>query len=242
MKMSKQITEDYIKVGQAENQKDNSMHVFYKSSHFWGRLTHLLMIGVSFIAPLYFSFVLGVHPGWNTILTGLIGYAAFTGVLWALEPIIFFPILGTAGTYMSFLAGNTANLNVPCSIAAQEAVDAEIGSSKAEVSGIIGMSTAIITNKIIIILAVLGGTYVVSILPNPVLEIFSFVLPAIFASIFAQFSYKSPLYGGIGLVIAVSVILAPMPDLIKIGVSVAITITVLILVDNKRTVAKNANS
>lgn len=238
--MSKQMSEEYIQVEHVEVEEDTGMAGFYKSSHFWGRLTHLLAIGASFAAPLYLSFVVGVHPGWNAVIAGLIGYAAFTGVLWILEPVIFFPILGTAGTYMSFLAGNTANLNVPCSIAAQEAVGAKVGSAKAEVIGILGMATAIITNKIIIILAVLGGTYIVSILPDPILAIFSYVLPAIFASIFGQFSYKSPLYGGIGLVIAVLVIFSPMPDLIKIGASVAITITVLLFVDEKRKHVKNA--
>lgn len=211
-----------------------SMEIFYRRSHFWGRFTHFLAMLASVSAPLYLSFVVGAHPGWGLIFQGLVGYATFIGVLWVLEPIIFFPVLGTAGTYMSFIAGNTPNLNVPCSIAAQEVVGAETGSDKAEVAGVLGIATGIITNKIIVIFAVLGGTYIINILPDTVLEIFTFVLPAIFAAIFGQFSYRSPLYGGIGLVIALSVLFSPIPDLIKIGTAVAITMTIFLLMDKKR--------
>src|SRR5699024_5939293 len=108
------------------------------------------------------------------------------------------------------------------------------GSSKAEVAGVIGMATAILANKVLVILFVLAGTYIVSILPSAILGVFNFVLPAIFAAIFGQFSYRNPLYGGIGLIIAAIVLFSPIPSLIKIGASVAITITIILYMNRTK--------
>lgn len=232
--MSKQMSVEYVDKVHVEAKEKRSMDFFYNRSHFWGRLTHLLAIIASLSAPMYLSFIVGIHPGWEKIILGLIGYAGFIGVLWVLEPVMYFPVLGVAGTYLSFLSGNTANLNLPCSIAAQETVGAETGSSKAEVAGVIGMATAILANKVLVILFVLAGTYIVSILPSAILGVFNFVLPAIFAAIFGQFSYRNPLYGGIGLIIAAIVLFSPIPSLIKIGASVAITITIILYMNRTK--------
>lgn|SRR5690625_697437 len=214
-------TENMNKPGQAG---EFTMADFHSRSHFWGRLTLMLVIIASVSLPMYLSFVMGVHPGWGPIVSGLIGYAAFIGVLWVIEPVTYFPVLGIGGTYIAFLSGNIANLCLPSSSAAQKVVGADPGTEKAEVAGVIGIALASLTNTVIILLTVLGGAYVIGFVPEPIQNAFDFVLPAIFGAVLGQFAFKTPMYGLFALVTGLLVFFSPIPDLLKIASCVVIAI------------------
>lgn len=210
------------------------MEVFYRRSHFWGRLTLLVIIIMSLIPPLYISFVLDAHPGWGVIATGLVGYASFIGIMWVLEPITYYPTLGVAGTYLAFLTGNIANMCLPCSSAAQKSVDAAPGSQKAEVAGVFGIAVASLTNIILLVIMIIGGTYLISMFPPFVEGMFGFVLPSIFGAVLGQFAYRTPKYGVIALVIGMAVLFSPIFSLIKIALCVTLTIAVVLFMEKKK--------
>ncbi|MCM3638937.1 small-conductance mechanosensitive channel [Sporosarcina luteola] len=212
----------------------SSMTRFHEQSHFWGRLTILLVMIASVGLPMYLSFVLGAHPGWGAIFAGLLGYAAFIGVLWIVEPVTYFPILGIGGTYIAFLSGNIANLCVPCSSAAQKAVGAELGTQKAEIAGVLGIALASLTNTIVIILTVLGGTFIVNLIPESIQASFVFVLPAIFGAVLGQFAFSKPKYGVMAVLLGIGVFFSPIPSLIKIASCVAISIAVIYNVEKAK--------
>ncbi|WP_246094976.1 small-conductance mechanosensitive channel [Salinicoccus cyprini] len=212
----------------------SSMELFYRRSHFWGRLTLFVIILMSLVPPLYISFVMDAHPGWGVIGTGLVGYASFIGIMWILEPITYYPTLGVAGTYLAFLTGNIANMCLPCSSAAQKAVGAEPGSEKAEVAGVFGIAVASLTNIIILVIMILGGTYIISVLPPFVESMFGFILPSIFGAVLGQFAYRTPKYGIIALIIGMAVLFAPIFSLIKIPICVALTIAVVLFMEKQK--------
>ncbi|WP_342388912.1 small-conductance mechanosensitive channel [Salinicoccus bachuensis] len=212
----------------------SSMELFYRRSHFWGRLTLLVIIIMSLIPPLYISFVLDAHPGWGVIATGLVGYASFIGIMWVLEPITYYPTLGVAGTYLAFLTGNIANMCLPCSSAAQKSVGAVPGSQKAEVAGVFGIAVASLTNIILLVIMILGGTYLISMFPPFVEGMFGFVLPSIFGAVLGQFAYRTPKYGVIALVIGMAVLFSPIFSLIKIALCVALTIAVVLFMEKQK--------
>lgn len=218
----------------AETIQTNSMNEFHNKSHFWGRLTLLLVIIASVSLPMYFSFVLGAHPGWGPIVAGLIGYAAFIGVMWVIEPVTYFPILGIAGTYIAFLSGNIANLCLPCSSAAQKAIGVEPGTEQGEVAGVLGVALASLTNTVVIILTVLGGTYVLTLIPDTIQDSFRFVLPAIFGAVLGQFAFSTPKYGTLALLIGLGVFFSPIPSMIKILSCVIISIAVIVTLENRK--------
>lgn len=219
-----------------------SMDTFHSKAHFWGRLTLLAAIFTTLMAPMYLSFVLGAHPGWGAIITGVIGYASFIGILWILEPITYFPVLGIAGTYLAFLSGNIANMCLPCSAAAQESIGAEPGSRKAEIAGVFGIAIACLVNTVVIIFVILGGSYIVTILPPAVESTFSFVLPAIFGAVLGQFAFKTPIYGIAALVIGMGVLFSPIPSLIKIMTSVVITVCIILYTEKMKDKKNNASA
>lgn len=214
--------------------KADGMDAFHEKAHFWGRTSLWLLIVACLSPPLYLSFILGHHPGWEVILAGVIGYAAFIGIMWVLEPVTYYPTLGIAGTYMAFLTGNIANMCLPCSAAAQNAIGAEPGTKKAEIAGALGIAIASLVNIVVIISIILGGSYIIEVLPAPVESAFNFVLPAIFGGVLGQFAYKNPLYGVIALAIGAAVVFSPIFSLIKIVVCVGLTITVVLLLERNK--------
>ncbi|GIN20473.1 MAG TPA: small-conductance mechanosensitive channel [Bacillus bacterium] len=226
------------KVLQGDASINQGMANFHNKAHFWGRLTLFMTILASLSAPLYMSFVVGAHPGWGPILAGLIGYAGFIGVMWVIEPITYYPILGIAGTYLAFLSGNISNLCLPCSAAAQEAIGAENGSNKGEIAGVFGIAVACLVNTIVIVIVILGGSYIIMMLPEAIKSAFNFILPAIFGAVLGQFAFKTPLYGLVGSLIGLAILVSPIISFIKIALCVAMTITFILymekLKDKKR--------
>ncbi|SFK53108.1 small-conductance mechanosensitive channel [Salinicoccus halodurans] len=219
---------------QTEAAEKNTIDIFYKRSHFWGRFTLLVLIIMCFAPPLYMSFILDAHPGWGVIAAGLVGYASFIGIMWVLEPITYYPTLGVAGTYLAFLTGNIANMCLPCSSAAQKAVNAEPGSTKAEVAGVFGIAVASLTNIAVLVVMVIGGTYLITLIPPYIEGAFNFVLPSIFGAVLGQFAYKTPQYGVIALVIGMIILFSPIFSLIKIALCVALTITAILFMEKKK--------
>lgn len=187
------------------------MEEFKKQSHFWGRITIGLAILISFAMPLYISFALGYHPGWNLIISAWLAYAAVVGVVWFLEPIMYFPVLGVSGTYIAFFTGNISNMCLPSAAAAQDALDIEPGTPRGEIAATLGISAASLLNKLILIPVILAGLWLLTVIPESVQAVFPFVLPAIFGAVLAQFSSKAPLYGVLALIIGYIVNISPVP-------------------------------
>src|SRR5699024_4980914 len=187
-----------------------------------------------FAPPLYMSFVLDAHPGWGVIATGLVGYTSFIGIMWVLEPITYYPTLGVAGTYLAFLTGNIANMCLPCSSAAQKAVNAEPGSRKAEVAGVFGIAVASLTNITVLIIMVIGGTLLFTLIPPYIESAFNFVLPAIFGAVIGQFAYQTPQYEDVAFIIGMLILFLPILSIINFAICLALTITAILIKKRKK--------
>jgi hypothetical protein len=146
---------------------------FNNRIHFWGRLTIAVAIFSTMSIPLYLTFILGFIPELKDVVTGLISIAGFVGVVWFVEPVSYFPILGPAGTYMSFLTGNIGNMRLPVIGAVQNALDLEAGTKKAEVAGIFALISSIIVNLLVLGLVVVAGQIIVNAMPKSLLVMFA---------------------------------------------------------------------
>ncbi|WP_339229001.1 small-conductance mechanosensitive channel [Oceanobacillus sp. FSL K6-2867] len=200
---------------QSTNNSDLAMDAYHAKAHFWGRLTIWSVIALSLFLPLYLSFGLGYHPGWTVILNALAAYAGVIAVVWVLEPVMYFPILGVSGTYISFLTGNIGNMCLPSAAAAQHAVGAEPGTKKGELTATLGIGAASLVNKVILVPIILAGSFVISNIPEHLEGIFPLILPAIFGAVLAQFAIKKPIYGVIALIIGLAINLTALPIYLK---------------------------
>ena len=68
----------------------------------WGKLTGFLAIILSFGPAIVLAVVYRIVPPISAIITAFIAMASAVGVNWFIEPISYFPIVGVAGTYISF--------------------------------------------------------------------------------------------------------------------------------------------
>lgn len=213
---------------------------FYGKIHFWGRISLCIGLVMSLAFPSYMSFVKGYHPGWAVIGSGLVGVAAVIGHTWVnvadvLTNVI---IMGPAGTYMSSLTGNIKNMRMPSAIAAQSAIKAEHGTIKAEIAGMLGIAASIIVNTVSLIILVVAGTFIIQVLPEFITSAFTYVLPALFGGVFAQFAIYRFSSAIVAIVVALPTILfINLPDYLKTPLAIFLTIAITLLIDKYK--AKN---
>jgi len=158
-----------------------------------GMVTMLLAVVLSFGPIIYLYVAHGILPDWGTAMTAWGLVAATFGAFYVVEPISYYPILGLAGTYLSFLSGNIANLRLPCAAMAQEAVGVKEGTRQAEIIGTMGICGSVVVNLIGVTLAAFIGAWLIKLLPPVVAGAFRmYTAPAIFGAVFGQFSLRQP--------------------------------------------------
>lgn len=229
-----EVSRRVIETEEKQSSEALGMSLFHQRSHFWGRVTIWTVILLTISLPFTLSFYLGYHPGWQPILTGFFAYASVIGVIWFVEPISYYPTLGVSGTYMAFLTGNIANMCLPSAAAAQNAIGTDLGSKKGEITAALAIGAASIVNLVFLILIILGGSYVLSIIPESVKSVFPYIVPSIFGGIFAQFALKKPLYGGIAISIALLLYLLSIPTLIKGLLCIICTVSIVLVIEKKK--------
>lgn len=184
-----------------ENNKEKTIQQFHKSVHLWGRITIGIALLFTLTIPLYLTFVLGYYPDSSDIISGMISIAGFVGVIWIVEPISYFPTLGPAGTYMSFLSGNIGNMRLPVIAATQDALELTPGSDESEVAGIFAIISSTITNLVILAVVMVAGQAIISILPTQILGAFNFALPGILGAMLVMMGSKLKISNLISLVV-----------------------------------------
>lgn len=166
---------------------------FRKNIHFWGRLSIAVAFFFSFSIPFYLTFISGHAVNTTVLIEGLLFVLGFVGIIYFIEPISYFPVLGPIGTYMSFLSGNIGNMRMPVVGAVQSALGAEPGSRKAEMAAVFGLVASNLVNLAVLLVVVIGGTALVRILPEAVLGAFTYAVPGIIGAMIVTFGSKMTL-------------------------------------------------
>ena len=110
----------------------------------------------------------------------------------AVETVTFVPMLGTGGSYLSFVTGNISNLKLPVALNALEQAGANIRSDEGEVVATIAIAVSSIVTTLIIILGVILIVPLTPLLNAPVLEpAFAQILPALFGGLGVVFVSKN---------------------------------------------------
>lgn len=152
-----------------------------------GRIGLLVTAAATFLPPLYLWLVEGIVPTGSIILGDLVTIASIFGVLYVIEPLSYYPVLGTAGTYLSYLSGNVGNVRIPALISAQKTLGVQPNTEKGEIISICAIIGSILTNTVMMILAAVIGQALLAVLPPFVTESFNLVLPAICGSVMANY-------------------------------------------------------
>ena len=173
-----------------------------------GKVTGYLGVVASFLPALVLAVVFGIVPKPAALLTAFVAGASSFGVLWFVEPISYYPVLGTVGTYMAFLSGNISNMRVPCASMAQVSADVEPGSEQGSVVATLGMAISIIINVSVLTVGVILGSTILSMLPASVTGALNYLLPALFGALLMQFGINAKSHTVLMLVFAILMNLA----------------------------------
>lgn len=168
-----------------------------------GKITGVIGVLLAFLPAVVLAVVYGILPKGPALLTAFIAGASSFGVLWFVEPISYFSVLGPIGTYMSFLSGNISNMRVPCSSMAQLAAEVEPGTEEGSIISTIGIAVSIVINISVLTIGVILGSSILSMLPASVTDALNYLLPALFGALLMQFGLKTIKISTIVLLFAV---------------------------------------
>ena len=177
-----------------------------------GMSTMLIACVLSFLPLIYLYMVHGILPPFASAMTAWGLVASVFGAFYVVEPISYYPILGLAGTYISFLSGNISNLRLPCSAMAQEVVGVQEGTKQAEIIGTMGIIGSVVINLLGVTVAALVGTWLIGLFPAFVADAFrKFTAPAIFGAVFGQFAMRQPKLAPFALAIPLTMLYFKLP-------------------------------
>ena len=205
---------------------------YQDSVHLYGRVWTATAIFLLLMVPTSICVRYNAWPEAQYVLKGLLGVAPIYWTVCIIEVLTYAPMLGTGGTYLSFVTGNLTNLKVPCALNAMEAAGVKATSEEGEVISTIAIAASSIVTTLVIAAGVLMLGYLQPILESPALApAFDNIMPALFGGLGVVYISKNPKIALAPLVFMVILfllvpslsssvgILVPVGALIAIGVS-----------------------
>lgn len=162
------------------------------SMHFYGRIWNLSVMAILLLFPLSLCIIYKVVPDTHGLIMGLIATAPMYWAVGVVETITYVPMLGTGGSYLSFVTGNISNLKLPCALGALEQAGVKANSDEGEVISTIAIAVSSIVTTLIIVVGVILIVPLTPLLSAPVLEpAFAQILPALFGALAVVFISKN---------------------------------------------------
>ncbi|MFA5699300.1 MAG: hypothetical protein WC954_06165 [Sphaerochaeta sp.] len=204
---------------------DNSIHRL-------GRIMNAIGILALLALPFFFSAALGATISPSGFLKGLLRVSITYLPICIVEFLIYVPILGPGGSYLSFITGNIINMKLPCAYNAREIAGTQAGTPEDSIITTLAVGVSSLVTMLVIFIGVLALIPLTPVLNNPTLRpAFDNLLPALFGALGAQYFFKSwkisaiPLLLMIVLSIAIPALIAQTTMLMILigGIAIAIT-------------------
>ena len=197
------------------NDKQKFMEEFNSKLHRLGKIT----LGLSIIFLVALPFVVGAAFGVTPDLGAFLSGFAKVGVIYIpvaiVEFLVYTPMLGVGGSYLSFITGNVTNMKIPCVMNSKEIAGTTDGTPEHEVISTISVATSAIVTTLVIAAGVILMVPLQPVLQNPVLlPAFNNVVPALFGALGLKYFIKSPQIAVVPLVL-MSALYIFVPSLIS---------------------------
>lgn len=182
--------------------KQMFMEEFNNKLHRLGRITLVLSVVFLVALPFVFGAFFGVAPDMGAFLSGF----AKVGVIYIpvaiVEFLVYTPMLGVGGSYLSFITGNVTNMKIPCVMNSKEIAGTTDGTPEHEIISTISVATSAIVTTLVIALGVILMVPLQPVLQNPaLLPAFNNVVPALFGALGLKYFMKSPQIAVVPLVL-----------------------------------------
>lgn len=212
------------------DEKQKFFDEFNNSLHRLGRITMIIMIVLLLGVPIAFGLMNDLSPDWNGFLNGIIKVGIIYYPTSIVEFLIYTPMLGVGGSYLSFITGNVTNMRIPCAMNAASIAKTEPGTAEHEIISTIAVATSAITTTLVILAGVLLIVPLQPVLQSEILQpAFNNVVPALFGALGLKYFAKSLRLSAPPLIL-MSVLCIAMPSLINQTSTMMIPVGALALV------------
>ncbi|MGP4991195.1 hypothetical protein ACTXIX_11535 [Glutamicibacter ardleyensis] len=213
----------------------DALGAFDKTTSHWGRITMIIGLFFSLAAPAYLVFLSGLDIELSGIFAAFAALAAVFGVIWIVEPLTYYPILGASSMYQAFMIGNISNKLLPAAMIAQSTIGVKPGTRKGELASVAAIcgAAAVHLTSLFIFVGLLG-TWLVSVIPADIVQTVQlYILPTVMGAVLIQaiVSQKSPRAAVIASVVSLIVVfvLSPLsPKMALFSTAIAVISTAVL--------------
>ncbi len=182
--------------------KQKFLNEFNHGLHRLGKITSILVVAILIAVPFIVAAINGVSIEAGGVLSGF----AKVGVIYVpvaiVEFLVYTPMLGVGGSYLSFITGNVTNMKIPCVMNAKDIAGTKAGTPEDEIISTISVATSAITTTLVIVVGVVLLVPLQPILQSEtLLPAFNNVVPALFGALGLKYFIKSPRIAVIPLVL-----------------------------------------
>ena len=175
------------------NEKEKFFEDFNKGLHRIGKLTMLLGIIALVSVPFIVAAIFGVSIDGKGFLSGIAKVAIVYIPVAIVEFLVYAPMLGAGGSYISFITGNVTNMKIPCAMNARDIAGTEVGTPENEIVSTISTATSAIVTTLVIVVGVVLLIPLQPVLQSETLApAFDYVVPALFGALGLKYFAKSP--------------------------------------------------
>ncbi len=173
--------------------KEQFFEEFNNGLHRIGRITLIFSVILLVAIPFVIGMINGVSPDGAGFLSGL----AKVGIIYIpvaiVEFLVYSPMLGAGGSYLSFITGNVTNMKIPCAMNARDIAGTQPGTPENEIISTISVATSAIVTTLVIVAGVILLVPLQPVLSSEVLmPAFNNVIPALFGALGLKYFAKSP--------------------------------------------------
>ncbi|HIU67832.1 MAG TPA: hypothetical protein IAC64_10125 [Candidatus Caccomorpha excrementavium] len=176
-----------------QQEKQTWFTKFNNQLHILGRITLGIGVILMLAAPFVIGVLLDAAPNLNGFLKGIARVAVIYVPVGIVEFLVYAPMLGAGGSYLSFITGNVTNLKIPCAMNARDIAKTEVGTPENEIISTLSVATSSLVTMLVLFVGVLLLVPLRPILENPVLTpAFDTVVPALFGALGLKYFSKAP--------------------------------------------------
>lgn len=175
------------------NDKEKFFKEFNDGLHRIGRITLILGAVLLIAVPFIISMLNDASIDFKGFLAGF----AKVGIIYIpvaiVEFLVYSPMLGVGGSYLSFITGNVTNMKIPCAMNARDMAGTMVGTPENEIISTISTATSAIVTTVVIVVGVILITPLQPVLQSEtLLPAFNNVVPALFGALGLKYFAKSP--------------------------------------------------
>ena len=175
------------------NEKEKFFEQFNNGLHRIGRMMMVLAVLLLVAVPFVIAAIYDASIDTKGFLAGFANVAVIYLPVAVVEFLVYAPMLGVGGSYLSFITGNVTNMKIPCAMNARDIAGTEVGTPENEIISTISTATSAIVTTLVIVVGVILLIPLQPVLQSEtLLPAFNNVVPALFGALGLKYFTKSP--------------------------------------------------